>query len=206
MSRRVAILISGSGTNLAALADGMARSDVARPVLAISSEHGAAGLQKAEKRNIRNAVVHHGDFPDRVSCEAAMISLLDTARPDIICLAGFMRILTSAFVMRYQGRILNIHPSLLPLHKGLNTHARALNAGDREHGCTVHLVTERLDDGPVLGQARIPVEPDDTPESLAVRVLEQEHQLYPAVLERFARGDLTPVQLSVPSKSREYLH
>ena len=114
---------------------------------------------------------------------------------DIICLAGFMRVLTAGFVTPWQDRMLNIHPSLLPKYKGLHTHARALDAGDSEHGCTVHLVTPALDDGPILGQARIPVEPDDTPDSLAARVLVQEHRLYPAVLRRYASGDTTPITL-----------
>ena len=201
MSKRVAVLISGSGTNMAVLADSMAESDVATPVLVLSNEKEADGLRKAAIRNIPHTVVCHGDYPDRASFEAAMIAELDAVRPDIICLAGFMRILTSAFIDRYQGRILNIHPSLLPRHKGLNTHARVMEAGDAEHGCTVHLVTSRLDDGPVLGQARITVEPDDTPKSLSARVQRQEHRLYPAVLDRFARGGREPVYISMPSDS-----
>ena len=124
-----------------------------------------------------------------------MIAKLDAARPDIICLAGFMRILTPGFVQHYQGRMLNIHPSLLPKYKGLHTHKRALEAGEAQHGCTVHLVTPELDDGPILGQASVPVQPDDTPEKLAARVLQQEHSLYPAVLRRFALGDTSPLIL-----------
>ncbi len=205
MSKRVAILISGRGTNLAALVDGMEEGGVARPVLVLSNESQAGGLRKAAMRNIPAAVVHHGDYPHRASFEAAMIGELDRVRPDIICLSGFMRILTSVFITRYEGRILNIHPSLLPRHRGLNTHARALKAGDREHGCTVHLVTDRLDDGPILGQARVPVESGDTPATLAARVLGQEHRLYPAVLDRFARGERRPVNLSASSQSLEML-
>ncbi len=193
MSKRVAILISGSGTNMAALSDGMAERNVARPVLVLSNERDADGLERAATRNIPHSVVCHGDYRDRASFEAAVLAKLDAAQPDIVCLAGFMRILSSFFIGRYRGRILNIHPSLLPRHKGLDTHARALDIGDTEHGCTVHLVTEKLDDGPVLGQARIPVRPDDTPKSLAARVREQEHRLYPAVLDRFARGDRRPI-------------
>ncbi|MCY4168749.1 MAG: phosphoribosylglycinamide formyltransferase [Rhodobacter sp.] len=193
MSKRVAILISGGGTNMAALSDGMVKRNVARPVLVLSNERDARGLERAARRNIPHSVVCHGDYRDRASFEAAVLAELDAARPDIICLAGFMRILSPDFIGRYQGRVLNIHPSLLPRHKGLDTHARALEVGDAEHGCTVHLVTERLDDGPVLGQARIPVRPEDTPESLAARVREQERGLYPAVLDRFARGDRRPV-------------
>jgi phosphoribosylglycinamide formyltransferase-1 len=121
--------------------------------------------------------------------------VLAEARPDIICLAGFMRILTPGFVERHEGRILNIHPSLLPKYPGLDTHARALAAGDAEAGCSVHVVTGELDAGPLLGQARVPVLPGDTAETLAGRVLEMEHRLYPAVLRRFAAGDRTPVFL-----------
>jgi phosphoribosylglycinamide formyltransferase-1 len=117
------------------------------------------------------------------------------ARPDILCLAGFMRVLTPGFVARFEGRMLNIHPSLLPLYPGLHTHQRALEAGDTQAGCTVHEVTPVLDDGPILGQARVPIQPGDTPESLAARVLVQEHRLYPAVLRRFAAGDRTPLFL-----------
>ena len=120
---------------------------------------------------------------------------LEAAKADILCLAGFMRVLTAPFVARWAGRMLNIHPSLLPLYRGLNTHARALAAGDRAHGCTVHLVTADLDDGPILGQARVPVLAGDTAELLAARVLEQEHRLYPRVLARFAHGDRTPVYI-----------
>ena len=121
--------------------------------------------------------------------EAALLAPLEAARPDIICLAGFMRILTPAFVARFGGRMLNIHPSLLPLYPGLDTHARALAAGDAEAGASVHLVTPELDGGPILGQARVPVEAGDTPETLAARVLAAEHRLYPAVLRRFAAGE-----------------
>jgi len=141
-------------------------------------------------------VVDHRPFKgDRPAFEAALQDTLAAHEPDIICLAGFMRVLTEGFVQNWQGRILNIHPSLLPKYKGLKTHARAIEAQDTEAGCTVHEVTPALDDGPVLGQARVPVLPDDTPDSLANRVLEQEHRLYPAVLRRFAEGDRRPVIL-----------
>ncbi len=203
MSKRVAILISGSGTNQAALVDSMETGDVARPVLVLSNRHEAGGLHGAERKSIRSVVVDDNEYPDRATFELALIDELDAVQPDIICLAGFMRVLTAVFVSRYRGRILNIHPSLLPRHKGLNTHARVMKAGDREHGCTVHIVTEELDDGPVLGQARIPVRDDDTPTTLAARVLEQEHRLYPIVLDRFARGDRTPVSLSAHFHSME---
>jgi len=120
---------------------------------------------------------------------------IEAAEPDILCLAGFMRVLTPGFVSRFEGRMLNIHPSLLPKYPGLHTHQRALDAGDAEAGCTVHEVTAVLDDGPVLGQARVPVLSGDRPDTLAARVLVQEHRLYPAVLRRYAAGDRTPVLL-----------
>ncbi len=142
------------------------------------------------------AAVDHRPFgKDRAAFETEMARHLDAAEPDIICHAGFMRILTPGFVQRYAGRMLNIHPSLLPKYPGLHTHARALAAGDAEAGCTVHEVTADLDAGPILGQARVPVVPGDTEDSLAARVLVQEHLLYPAVLRRFAVGDRRPVMI-----------
>jgi len=145
---------------------------------------------------VDTAVVDHMPFgKDREAFEAALNDALDAARPDIICLAGFMRVLTERFTRRWEGRMLNIHPSLLPKYKGLNTHARAIEAGDAEAGCSVHEVTAELDGGPILGQARVPIEPGDTPDTLASRVLVMEHQLYPAVLRRFAAGDRRPVML-----------
>ena len=143
------------------------------------------------------AVVDHRPFGrDRAAFEAALSVPLEEARPDILCLAGFMRILTPDFVQGFQGRMLNIHPSLLPKYSGLHTHQRALDAGDSEAGASVHLVTPELDAGPILGQARVPVLPGDTAETLAARVLTQEHRLYPQVLRRFAQGDLTPITLT----------
>jgi phosphoribosylglycinamide formyltransferase-1 len=168
----------------------------ARPVLVLSNVPGAAGLARARERGVATAVVDHRAFRgDRAAFEAALDAALAEARPDIVCLAGFMRILTPAFVARHEGRILNIHPSLLPKYPGLDTHARALAAGDSEAGCSVHEVTGDLDAGPLLGQARVPVLPGDTPERLAARVLEQEHRLYPAVLRRVAAGDRSPLFL-----------
>ena len=196
MSKQVAILISGGGSNMVALADDMDGGHAARPCLVLSNQPEAGGLAKAAARGIPTKVVDHRDFADRAGFEAALQDELDRAGAEIVCLAGFMRILTPDFTARWEGRMLNIHPSLLPRHKGLDTHARAIAAGDRWHGCTVHLVTAALDDGPVLGQARIRVRPDDTPESLAARVLPWEHRLYPAVLRRFAAGDREPVLLS----------
>jgi len=144
---------------------------------------------------IPTAVVNHRDFEDRPSFEAVLHDTISASGADMICQAGFMRILTEAFTDKWDGRALNIHPSLLPAHKGLHTHARALEGGDKTHGCTVHEVTARLDDGPILGQASLDVRPDDTPETLASRVLVLEHKLYPAVLRRFVTGDRTPVIL-----------
>ncbi|MDH3264527.1 MAG: phosphoribosylglycinamide formyltransferase, partial [Paracoccaceae bacterium] len=192
---RVAILISGGGSNMEALIRDMAGHHVARPVLVVSNVPGVGGLAKAEALGVPTAVVDHRAYPSREHFEAALDAVLAHAAPDILCLAGFMRVLTEGFVRRWEGRMLNIHPSLLPKYRGLHTHARALEAGDTEAGCTVHLVTAELDGGPILGQARVPVEPDDKPDTLAARVLPLEHRLYPAVLRRFAAGDSRPVFL-----------
>ncbi|GHE85888.1 phosphoribosylglycinamide formyltransferase [Aliiroseovarius zhejiangensis] len=194
--KRVAILISGSGSNMVTLARSMTGDHPARPCLVLSNVPDAGGLAKAQALGIPTAVVDHRDFKgDRAGFEGALSNALEQARPDIICLAGFMRILTAGFTGKWSGRCLNIHPSLLPKYKGLNTHQRALDAGDAEAGCSVHEVTAELDGGPILGQARVPILPDDTAATLAARVLEQEHRLYPAVLRCFASGDRTPVYL-----------
>lgn len=195
--KRTAILISGSGSNMVALAESMTGDHPARPMLVLSNLPGAGGLAKAEAMGIATAVVDHRPFgKDREAFEVALIETLDAAEPDIICLAGFMRILTPSFISHYAGRMLNIHPSLLPKYKGLNTHARAIEAGDDAAGCTVHEVTAELDGGPILGQARVPILPGDTPETLAARVLPLEHRLYPAVLARFAAGDRSLLDIS----------
>ncbi|HLQ17356.1 MAG TPA: phosphoribosylglycinamide formyltransferase [Tabrizicola sp.] len=194
--RRVAILISGGGSNMLALLKDMGQGGYAAPVLVASNDPAAKGLEKAVALGVPTAAVDHRPFgKDREAFEAALTEKIDVTRPDILCLAGFMRILTPEFIRRYQGRMLNIHPSLLPKYPGLHTHARALAAGDTEAGCTVHEVTADLDAGPILGQARVPVLPGDTEDTLAARVLTQEHQLYPQVLRRFAKGDRTPVLL-----------
>jgi phosphoribosylglycinamide formyltransferase-1 len=194
---RVAILISGSGSNMVALLRDMAAGDHAgHPVLVAANDPDALGLAKAAALGVRVAAVDHRAFgKDREAFEAELLKPLLEARPDVVCLAGFMRVLTPGFVARFRGRMLNIHPSLLPKYPGLHTHARALAAGDREAGCTVHEVTPVLDDGPILGQARVPVLPGDTEASLSARVLAQEHRLYPAVLRRFVQGDRTPLYL-----------
>ncbi|WP_425045288.1 phosphoribosylglycinamide formyltransferase [Primorskyibacter sp. S87] len=194
--KRVAILISGGGSNMVKLLESMTGDHPARPCLVLSNDPNAGGLKKAAERGVPAKAVDHRPFgSDRAGFEALLSKPLEEARPDIICLAGFMRVLTEDFVSRWQGRMLNIHPSLLPKYKGLNTHARAIEAGDSAHGCSVHEVTAALDGGPLLGQARVPVLDGDTPEKLAARVLEQEHRLYPAVLRRFADGDRTPLLL-----------
>lgn len=194
--KRVAILISGGGSNMLALVRDMQGDHPARPVLVASNDPAAGGLAKAAALGIATAAVDHRAFPSREAFEAELARHIDASEPDLICLAGFMRILTPGFIRRHEGRMLNIHPSLLPKYPGLHTHARALAAGDAEAGCTVHEVTAELDAGPILGQARVPVLPGDTAETLAARVLTMEHRLYPAVLRRFALGDRTPVLLA----------
>lgn len=185
--KRVAILISGGGSNMVRLVESMTGDHPARAVLVGSNDPQAGGLGKAAQMGVPTFAVDHRPFgKDREAFEAELIRHLDAAQPDILCLAGFMRILTPGFIRHYEGRMLNIHPSLLPKYKGLHTHARALEAGETEAGCTVHEVTAELDDGPILGQARVAIEADDTPETLAARVLVQEHQLYPAMLRKFA--------------------
>ena len=194
--RRVAILISGGGSNMAALLASMTGDHPARPVLVLSNDPTAPGLARAVETGVPTAAVDHRPFRgDRPAFEADLLRHLDAAQPDILCLAGFMRVLTAGFVDRFKGRMLNIHPSLLPKYPGLNTHARALAAGDAEAGCSVHEVIPDLDAGPLLGQARVPILPGDTADTLAARVLPMEHRLYPAVLRRFATGDRTPLYL-----------
>jgi phosphoribosylglycinamide formyltransferase-1 len=194
--KRVAILISGGGSNMIRLIESMGPDHPARPVLVLSNDPGAAGLARAQALGVATAAVDHRPFGrDREAFEAALLQPLLAAEPDILCLAGFMRVLTPAFVARFAGRMLNIHPSLLPKYPGLHTHQRALDAGDAEAGCTVHEVTADLDAGPILGQATVPILPGDTAETLASRVLAMEHRLYPAVLARFAAGDRSPVLL-----------
>jgi phosphoribosylglycinamide formyltransferase-1 len=194
--KRVAILISGGGSNMLALVRDMTGDHPARAVLVASNDPAAAGLAKAAALGIPTAAVDHRVFKgDRAAFEAALLDPILAANPDILCLAGFMRVLTPDFVNRFRGRMLNIHPSLLPKYPGLHTHQRALDAQDTEAGCTVHEVTPLLDNGPTLGQARVPILPGDSADSLAARVLAQEHILYPAVLRRFAAGNRTPVFL-----------
>jgi formyltetrahydrofolate-dependent phosphoribosylglycinamide formyltransferase len=186
---RVAVLISGSGSNMAALVDAGREADAPfEVVLVLSNRPDAGGLAVAAARDVAVAVVDHAAFgKDRPAHEQAVHTVLEAHGVEVVALAGYMRLLTPFLVGRWAGRMLNIHPSLLPKYPGLDTHARAIAAGDAEAGCSVHLVTEGVDDGPVLGQAAVPVLPDDTPASLAQRVLAREHELYPRVLADVCR-------------------
>ena len=179
-----------------ALVEDMTGDHPGRPCVVVSNNVDAGGIAWAKTQGIPTIVVDHRPFgTDRPAFEAALTQALTLYSPDIICLAGFMRKLTGGFTDAWAGRMINIHPSLLPKYKGLHTHARALEAGDAEHGCTVHEVTAALDDGPILGQATLDVIPGDTAEDLAARVLVLEHRLYPAVLRRFAAGSRDPLFL-----------
>jgi len=192
---RVGILISGRGSNMVSLLDAMAgEAFPAEPVLVLSNRADAAGLALAETRGTATAVVDHKAYPDRQSFEIEIHARLVSAKVDVVCLAGFMRVLSAWLVSRWAGRMLNIHPSLLPSFAGLDTHARALEAGVRLHGCTVHHVAEALDAGPILGQAAVPVLPGDDEAALAARVLAQEHILYPACLRAHVTGEAAPAR------------
>jgi formyltetrahydrofolate-dependent phosphoribosylglycinamide formyltransferase len=184
---RVAILISGAGSNMAALIDAAQRAESAYSVVLVASNNpDAGGLALAAAQGVETIAIDHRPFgKDRTAHEAAIQVELERRRVEVVALAGYMRLLTPWLVSRWEGRMLNIHPSLLPLYPGLDTHSRALAAGDAEAGCTVHLVTEGVDEGPILDQARVPILPDDTPASLAQRVLTAEHGLYPKALDAF---------------------
>ncbi|WP_298188262.1 phosphoribosylglycinamide formyltransferase [uncultured Pseudomonas sp.] len=187
----VVVLISGSGSNLQALIDSIQAGTIpARISAVICNRADAYGLQRAQAAGIATAVLDHKQFDGREAFDAALIKAIDGYQPQLVVLAGFMRILTPGFVRHYAGRLLNIHPSLLPKYKGLHTHQRALEAGDREHGCSVHFVSEELDGGPLVVQAVVAVEPDDSQNSLAQRVHEQEHVIYPLAVRWFAEGRL----------------
>lgn len=187
--RRVAVLISGGGSNLQALIDTTASPDAgAEIVLVVSNRPGVQGLVRAACAGIETALIEHRAFTGRVDFEAAIDARLLDARVDLVCLAGFMRILTTGFVERWHNRMINIHPSLLPSFPGLHTHARALTAGVQVHGCTVHLVRPEVDTGPILVQGVAPVLPTDDAPTLAARVLELEHRCYPLALELLASG------------------
>ena len=187
----IVILISGRGSNMQAILDQAARGELAVDIRAvISNRPDAPGLDSARAAGIHTVVVDHREHSSRAEYDQALQSAIDQYQPALVVLAGFMRILTPAFVRHYQGRLINIHPSLLPALRGLNTHQRALEAGVSEHGASVHFVTEELDGGPVIVQARVPVQPDDTADTLATRVLRVEHQLYPTAIGWFAAGRL----------------
>jgi len=177
---KTAILISGSGTNLQAFIDAVDGGQLNLDLTVVFSNNPEAfGLQRAEKAGITTSCIQHSDYPDRASFDQAVVADLDRFEPDLLILAGFMRILSKAFVAHYAGKILNIHPALLPLYPGLNTHQRVLDAGDEWHGSTVHFVTEKLDAGPRILQGRLAVVPGETAEELAARVQAIEHQIYP---------------------------
>jgi phosphoribosylglycinamide formyltransferase-1 len=185
--KRIVILISGRGSNMEAL---LRAALPGKAVAVISNVPDAAGLDKARARGVATAVVDHRAYPDRAAFDRALAAEVDSHLPDLVLLAGFMRVLTGDFVTQYRGRLLNIHPSLLPAFPGLHTHRRALEAGVRIHGCTVHFVTSDLDHGPAVIQAAVPVLDGDTEESLAARVLEQEHVIYPQAAKWFCEGRL----------------
>jgi phosphoribosylglycinamide formyltransferase 1 len=187
----IVVLISGTGSNLQALIDAIVQESLPVEIRAvISNRPHAEGLTRARNAGIASHILEHNSHPDRDSFDAALRNLIDGYQPGLVVLAGFMRILTHGFVEHYNGRLINIHPSLLPEFPGLDTHRRAIEAGKTEHGASVHFVTPQVDGGPVILQARVPVMPGDTPERLAARVLVQEHIIYPQVLRWFAERRL----------------
>ena len=187
--KNIVILISGRGSNMEAIVRAAeAEKWPARIAAVIANKADAGGLQFAKEHGIATAVVANKEFATREAFDAALQETIDGFKPDLVVLAGFMRILTAPFVEHYAGRLLNIHPSLLPKFPGLHTHQQALDAGENEHGATVHFVTAQLDHGPVLGQAVVPVLPGDTPDALAARVLVEEHKLYPRAVRQFVEG------------------
>ncbi len=193
MGCRIVVLISGSGSNLQSLIDAAQQQQLGggRVVAVISNKAGAGGLQRAQRAGIATACIKHQDFDDRDSFDAALREEIDRHQPDLVILAGFMRILTGNFVRHYLGRLLNIHPSLLPKYPGLHTHQRALDAGDSEAGATVHFVTEELDGGPAIIQAKVPIIRGDDAATLANKVLSKEHQIYPLAARWYAEGRLS---------------
>ncbi len=185
------VLISGSGSNLQAIIDGAEDGTLPAEIKAvISNKAEAYGLVRAEKAGVETRVLDHREFEDRDTYDQALGKLVDEFQPGLVILAGFMRILTPGFVRRFNGRMLNIHPSLLPRHRGLHTHQRAIEAGDPIHGASVHFVTEELDGGPIILQVKVPVEAGDDESTLAARVLTQEHVIYPTVIRWFAQSRL----------------
>lgn len=189
--KRVAILISGRGSNMAALIEAArAKGYPAEIALVISNRPQAKGLELARAQGIAAGVIDHKTFPKRAEFDAALGRALEAAKVEIICLAGFMRVLTDDFVRHWHGKMLNVHPSLLPAFRGVDTHRRALHAGVKTHGATVHFVAPELDSGPMVMQEEVPVLPDDTEATLAARVLKAEHRIYPAALKMLAAGKL----------------
>ena len=191
MTKRIVVLISGSGSNLQAVMDAIDAGQINGRIEAVLSNKAEAfGLERATKAGIPALILKHTDFESRESFDQAMIEKIDQHKPDLIVLAGFMRILSAEFVRHYQGRMFNIHPSLLPKYKGLHTHQRAIEAGDLEHGCTVHFVTEELDGGPLAVQGKVSIDADDSAESLQQKVHKVEHQIYPLAVEWFCADRL----------------
>lgn len=193
---RLVVLISGNGSNLQAIIDEINNNLPAQVVAVISNKADAFGLERAKKAGIEHRVLSHLDYSDRNQYDLALRNLIDEYKPDLVILAGFMRILSNEFVEHYLHKMMNIHPSLLPKYKGLNTHQRAIDAGEKEHGCSVHFVTPELDDGPVILQATVPVKDNDTAETLAARVHEQEHKIYPEAIRMFAEKNITELRIN----------
>ena len=187
MTCRVVVLLSGRGSNFQAIVEARLPIDI---VAVISNRPQAAGLAYARERGLTTVAFDHTQHPDRAAFDALLADEIERQRPDLVVLAGYMRILSPAFIARFEGRLLNIHPSLLPMFPGLRTHEQALAEGVKIHGCTVHFVTAQLDHGPIVVQAAVPVRADDTPDTLAARVLAQEHRIYPQAIRWFAEGRL----------------
>lgn len=186
MKKKVVILISGSGTNMVSLVEATRTNDFPAEVVAVISDNkDAKGIEKARILGLSTYIIERKNFTDKQTFETALLDRINACQPDIVCLAGFMRLISQRIIAPYEGQILNIHPALLPLFRGLHTHQRALDAGVKITGCTVHLVTEGMDEGTILGQAAVPVLENDTADSLAERVLKVEHKLYPATLRAF---------------------
>lgn len=203
--KRVAILISGRGSNMMSLVSAAAAPDYpAKIVAVISNRPEAAGLAWAKRQGVPAIAIDHKSFSTREDFESALQSALDAHGAEIVCCAGFMRLMTAPFVEHWRDRMLNVHPSLLPAFKGLHTHERVLEAGVKITGCTVHLVRAEMDDGPIIAQAAVSVRPDDTPETLANRVLEVEHQLYPHALRLWTTGAVRLVNSVTTSKIGEF--
>jgi len=202
----VVVMISGRGSNLQALIDGQRRGTLPIELVAVVSDQPSAeGLRRAAEAGIPRSVVARKDYSQKAAFEQALLDTVDALEPSLVVLGGFMQILSETFVDRYAGRLLNVHPSLLPKYPGLNTHGRAIQAGDREHGASVHFVTHEVDAGPVVIQSRVPVLDDDTPEKLAARVLTREHQILPLVVRWYAEAQLSLVGATVHFRGRPLL-